>query len=247
MSRARNLRCDCATAPADSGIHAVFGACRAVNRSCRSRRWMRIARRVTRPDGPTRSRRGFAHPLRRQRRTTSVLWLAIAGTITVGGAITLALLTSQNSRDEPVQVGTITLGLTPTSALIALPAMVPGDSVSGVLTVQNTGTGAFRYAMTGSATDPDAKHLATALTLTIERRTGCSGPVLETLYNGSLASAAFGNPAAGSDVGDRALGPGTSEALCFRVTLPTGTDPAFAAASTSWTLTMWAEQTANNP
>lgn len=177
----------------------------------------------------------------------SVAWLAIAGAITIGGAITLALLTSQNSRNEPVQVGTITLGLQPASALISLTAMVPGDSVSNVLTVQNTGSGAFRYAMTSSATDPDAKHLATALTLTVERRTGCSGSVLETLYNGSLAASAFGDPAVGAQAGDRALAPATSEALCFRVDLPSGSDTAYSGASTSWTLTMWAEQTANNP
>lgn len=184
---------------------------------------------------------------RRRRRTTSALWLAIAAAITVGGAITLALLTSQNSKVEPVAVGTITLGLDPTSALVSLAAMVPGDSVSATLTVQNTGNGTFRYAMTSSATDPDSKHLAQALTLVVERRTGCSGSVLETLYSGSVASAAFGNPNPGADAGDRQLGPGTSEVLCFRVTLPTGSDTAYSSASTAWTLTMWAEQTANNP
>ncbi|MEO8469952.1 MAG: hypothetical protein ABI573_09830 [Chloroflexota bacterium] len=185
--------------------------------------------------------------LRRRRRTTSVLWLAIAAAITIGGAITLALLTSQNSKVEPVAVGTITLGVTPTSALVSLAAMVPGDGVSATLTVQNTGTGTFRYAMTSSASDLDSKHLAQGLTLVVERRTGCSGSVLETLYSGSVASAAFGNPNPGADTGDRQLGSGASEELCFRVTLPTGSDTAYASASTAWTLTMWAEQTANNP
>ncbi len=191
--------------------------------------------------------RGTRTLVRRRRKTTSVLWLAIAGAITVGGAITLALLTSQNSKVEPVAVGTITLGLNPTSTLVSLAAMVPGDSVSATLTVQNTGTGTFRYAMTSSASDPDSKHLAQALTLVVERRTGCSGAVLETLYSGSLASAAFGNPNPGADAGDRQIGPSTSEVLCFRVTLPTGSDTAYSSASTAWTLTMWAEQTANNP
>lgn len=176
-----------------------------------------------------------------------MVWLAIAAAITVGGAITLALLTSQNSKVEPVEVGTITLGLDPTSTLVSLAAVVPGDSVSATLTIENTGTGTFRYAMTSSATDPDSKHLAQGLTLVIERRTGCSGSVLETPYSGSVASAAFGDPNPGVDAGDRQLGPGTSEVLCFRVTLPTGSDAAYSSASTAWTLTMWAEQTANNP
>jgi hypothetical protein len=86
------------------------------------------------------------------------------------------------------------------------------------------------------------------LQLTVERRTtGCVGAILETIYDGPIATAAFGDPQVGANVGDRELAGGASETLCFRVTLPVDTDVLYQNASTSVTFTFSAEQTANNP
>jgi hypothetical protein len=115
------------------------------------------------------------------------------------------------------------------------------------LVIADTGTGALRYAMTSMASDLDGKHVRDVLRLTVERRTGCAGAILETIYDGPLAGAAFGDPGVGSDPGDRALGGGTSETLCFRVTLPVDTDVLYQSASTTASFTFPAEQTANNP
>jgi hypothetical protein len=68
-----------------------------------------------------------------------------------------------------------------------------------------------------------------------------------TLYSGALASAAFGNPSAGAQAGDRTLNAAASETLCFAANLPTSTGNAFQGATTSTTFTFSAEQTANNP
>ena len=60
-------------------------------------------------------------------------------------------------------------------------------------------------------------------------------------------AAAFGDPQIGANPGDRGLGGGTSETLCFRVTLPVDTDVLYQSASTTARFTFSAEQIANNP
>ena len=100
--------------------------------------------------------------------------------------------------------------------------MVPGNEIDGALTVQNVGTGDLRYAMTSVSTDADGKHLRDVLHLDVERRTGCGGTVLETVYGGAMGGASFAS-------------------------LPLGTDIRYAGAATTVTLTFLAEQVAANP
>ena len=174
-------------------------------------------------------------------------WVVVAAIGVGGGALSLALFNHTVPLAEPFAAGTIVLDVTPTGTLVTLGAMVPGDQVDGVLTVLNDGTDDLRYAMTGATTDDDGRHLADVLQLDVERRTGCAGAVLEVLYSGPIADAAFGDPTPGSQAGDRQLLSGGAESICFRVTLPTDTDILYESASTTATLTFWAEQTAGNP
>ena len=190
---------------------------------------------------------GAHDALRQRRRTVALVWLAAAVLAAGGLSMSLAVFARQTAVDQTFSVGTISLGVAPAGTLITFAGMVPGNEVDGVLTIQNDGTGDLRYAMTGVATDPDAKHLRDALQLVVERRTGCGGPVLEVLYSGPIATAAFGDPAAGSDPGDRILGSGASTALCFRATLPLGADSLLQGATTTATLTFRAEQVSGNP
>jgi spore coat-associated protein N len=185
--------------------------------------------------------------IRRRRRTVALLWLAAATLATGGLAMSLAVFARQEAVDQTFSVGTVSLGVAPAGTLLTFAGMVPGNEVDGVLTIQNEGTGDLRYAMTVAATDPDAKHLRDVLQLDVERGTGCSGPVLEVLYSGPIATAAFGDPTAGGDPGDRPLGSGGSEVLCFRATLPLGADSQLQGATTSATLTFRAEQVSGNP
>ncbi len=185
--------------------------------------------------------------LRRRRRVLAVAWLAVVASAIGGVATSLAVFDQQAPATGPFSVGTISLGAAPTGTLITLSGMVPGDQVQGTLAIQNDGTGDLRYAMSVAATDPDGKHLRDVLQLDVERGAGCGGAVLEVLYSGPIATAAFGDPQTGDDPGDRPLGAGASEVLCFRASLPVGTDSMFAAAATSATLTFSAEQVAGNP
>ena len=185
--------------------------------------------------------------LRHRRRTVALIWLVAAALATGGLAMSLAVFARQTTVDQTFSVGTISLGVAPAGTLITFNGMVPGNQVDGALTIQNDGTGDLRYAMTSVATDPDSKHLRDALQLLVERRTGCGGPVLEVLYDGPIATASFGDPAAGSDPGDLTLGSGASEVLCFRATLPLGADSLLQGATTTATLTFRAEQVSGNP
>lgn len=177
----------------------------------------------------------------------AVVWLAVLALSVGAGSLTLATYTDQAPADGTFSSGTITLGFQPATTLVTFGGMVPGDQVQASLIISDTGTGALRYAMTSNASDVDAKHARDVLQLTVERRTGCGGAVLETVYDGPIATAAFGDPQVGADLGDRALNGGTSETLCFRVTLPVDTDVLYQTAATTVTFTFSAEQTANNP
>jgi hypothetical protein len=185
--------------------------------------------------------------LRRLRRLGLLAWVAILAAALGGGALSLALFSDQQPVQGLFTVGTVSLGLTPSTALVTMTGMVPGSEVDGVLTIQNAGSLDLRYAMTSSVTDADGKHLRDVLHFDIERRTACGGSVLETLYSGPIATVAFGDPQVGPDAGDRPLGAGASEVLCFRASLPAGTDTLYVSATTTATLTFWAEQTAGNP
>lgn len=187
---------------------------------------------------------------RRRRRRVVGLLLVLAAIGTIGAAsFSLALYTSTAAVDGNVFTsGTIILGTNPATALLTAGAMMPGDTVSGSLVVSNTGTGQLRYAMTSSSTNTDGKGLMNQMTLTV-KTLGTSCAIFDgtSLYTGTLASAAFGNPAAGAQAGDRTLNAASNETLCFQAALALSTGNAFQGATTTTTFSFSAEQTANNP
>ena len=71
--------------------------------------------------------------------------------------------------------------------------MMPGDVANGTLTVQNTGTGTLRWAMTTAATNTDTKSLRDQLGLVVKTKdtntAGCGNFNGTQLYSGSLAAA----------------------------------------------------------
>lgn len=147
--------------------------------------------------------------------------------------------------------GTIDITATPATAVVTMPAMAPGDQVTNPLTVANSGSLEFRYALT-STTDENV--LASELVLTVKSGvTTCDDANWNTdgttLYSGVLGNttpvAVFGDATAGANFGDRVLAAAGSEILCFNVTLPSATAVGQGLSSTA-TLTFEAEQTANN-
>lgn len=192
-----------------------------------------------------------------KRRGRPVRLLLTVAVVLVGMATmavtSLALFTdSETVGSNAFTAGTIDITATPATAVVTMPAMAPGDQVTNPLTVSNSGSLEFRYALT-STTDENV--LASELVLTIKTGvTTCTNAGWTAtgtqIYSGPLGNttplAIFGDAAAGADAGDRVLAAAGSEILCFNVTLPSSTTVAQGVSSTA-TLNFEAEQTANNP
>ena len=167
----------------------------------------------------------------------------------------LALFTDTASvPGNTFSTGTVDISTAPSSALVTFSGMAPGDQVTNPITVTNAGTLQLRYAATSTTTE---NTLAAQLDLTIKSGvTTCSnagfGVDGSVVYaTGDLGSTTgvnvIGNPAQGSQAGDRTLNASANEVLCFNVGLPSSTGNAFQGLSTTATFAFQAEQTANNP
>jgi len=170
--------------------------------------------------------------------------MAMVLVIGLVGAGTMAYFSdTETSEDNTFAAGTLDLDLTGGGPLpfqvTSSPGMAPGDTVTGTVTVTNSGTLALRYAMT---TTPDnTSMLDEQLTVVITDPSGTP------LYSGVLSNAGIGNPAQGEQSGDRVLAAGGSEILTFTVTLPAGSDNTYQGLSCTINFVFNAEQTANNP
>lgn len=173
------------------------------------------------------------------------------------GQFSLALFTDQETVAGTFSSGSVILDDVKIDALtLTTSGMVPGDTVTDDVVVENDGTVQLRYSLSTSSTNADTKGLRDVLTLTIKTidvttpATPCDNfdgtSVLAATALGA-ATAGFGSPTAGAQAGDRTLNAAANETLCFRVTLPSATGNAYQAASTTTTFTFDAEQTANNP
>jgi predicted ribosomally synthesized peptide with SipW-like signal peptide len=194
----------------------------------------------------------------RRRRRMLVLLVPMLGLIGFGaGQLSLALFTDSESVDATFGTGSIDLDAAKIDALVlTTSAMMPGDSITDDVVVENDGTAQLRYAMTTASTNADGKGLRDVLTLTVKTidattpGTPCDNfdgtTVLAATVLGA-SGAGFGDPAAGADTGDRTLAAAANETLCFRVALPSGTGNAYQGAATTTTFTLAAEQTASNP
>lgn len=184
---------------------------------------------------------------RRKRRRGIVALLGAVAVLTIGaGSISLAQFTDGATSTWAFTTGTIDVNTSP-AVLTAVTGMMPGGSSTQALTVANAGTGDLRYAISVAATNT----LGAQLQLTIKTQDGGGGCAAFTgtsvLAATTLNGAAVGSSAQGANVGDRNLTAGTSEVLCFRVSLPLSTGNAFQGVSSAATFTFDAEQTANNP
>ncbi|MEM9615902.1 MAG: TasA family protein [Actinomycetota bacterium] len=166
----------------------------------------------------------------------------------------LALFTdSESVAGNTLGTGTIDLTASPASAVLTATDMAPGDQVTAPVTVTNSGSLEFRYALSSVTTE---NALAAELVLSVKSGvTTCDdanwGADGTTLYTGVLGTtgttAVLGSNAQGADTGDRVLAAGANEILCFNVTLPLSTGNSAEGLSTTATFTFDGEQTANNP
>lgn len=168
---------------------------------------------------------------------------------------TQALFTdTQSVAGNTFTTGTVDISSSPTSALITFSTMAPGDKVTNPITVTNAGSLDLRYAVTSTTTE---NTLAAQLDLTIKSGvTTCTNAGFDTdgtvRYGpGDLGSTTgvnvIGDPAQGSQAGDRTLAASASEVLCFQGSLPLSTGNSFQGLTTTATFAFVSEQTKNNP
>jgi spore coat-associated protein N len=181
---------------------------------------------------------------RRRRRGLIVLLLCLSVASLGAGAFSLAIFTDSDATSGTFTAGTIDIATNP-ATLLTVANLMPGDSGSATLTVNNNGTGQLRYAMTSASTNADAKALRDQLQLTV--RPGACPSAAATIYTGALSAAAFGSTVQGNQAGDRTLNAAASEQLCFGWSLALASGNAYQGATTTTTFTFTAEQTANNP
>ena len=198
-----------------------------------------------------------AHDRRRRRRLLGLL-IGALGVVSLGaGQMSLAVFSDVETVPGTFSSGSVILDDVKIDALtLSTAGMVPGDTVTDDVVVENDGSVQLRYALSTSSTNPDTKGLRDALTLTVKELdvttpgTPCNdfdgASVLAATVLGA-SGAGFGNPAIGAQAGDRTLNAAANETLCFRVTLPSGTGNAYQAATTTTTFTFDAEQTSSNP
>jgi spore coat-associated protein N len=188
---------------------------------------------------------------------SSVALVALA----TGTMVSMALFTDTETDDNTFTTGTIVLDATKIAALnLTTSALMPGDAISSPVTVENDGTAQLRYAVSQTSTNADAKDLRDSLLLVVRTEDtgggafGTDGDYCDdangTVVRASAAIGASGNlvgdPAQGSNSGDRTLNSGASEVLCFYVSLNIAAPNTSQGASTTTTFTFAAEQTANN-
>ena len=106
--------------------------------------------------------RSAARRSKRRRALFAVLLGASFATLGAG-AMSLAIFTDSDAYDGTWTSGTIILGVTSTTAF-TVDDILPGDTGNKTIQVNNTGTGALRYAMTSTADNTDTKNLRSQLT-----------------------------------------------------------------------------------
>ncbi|HEX6869441.1 MAG TPA: TasA family protein [Candidatus Limnocylindrales bacterium] len=183
-------------------------------------------------------------PLARHRRAIMAAMLGLT-TLSLGaGVFSLAIFTDTADATGSFTAGTIDIAASP-SVAFTVAAMVPGDTITQAMTIDNDGTADLRWSLSTVATDP----LGDALTLTV-RQLGTSCAAFDgsvVLAATALDGASIGDEAQGDDTGDRDLSAAASEVLCFRVSLPLATGDALQGATSDATFTFDAEQVDNNP
>ncbi len=173
------------------------------------------------------------------------------------GQMSLAIFTDQETVPATFSTGSIILDPVKIDALIlTTSAMMPGDTVTDDVVVENVGSSQLRYAVSASTTNPDTKDLRTQLTLTVKTIdvttpvTPCDNfdgtSILAATVLGATTTI-LGSPTQGAQAGDRNLAAAANETLCFRVTLPSGTGNPYQSATAVTTFTFDAEQTSSNP
>jgi predicted ribosomally synthesized peptide with SipW-like signal peptide len=196
----------------------------------------------------------------RSRKRILLMLIAVAACVSIaGGAISQAVFTDTETVDATFSSGTIMLDAAKIDALtLNSAAMMPGDSVTGSVDVENDGSAQLRYSLDTATTDgssPAGPALYTALEVEV-RTVDATTPLIKCdNFDGTVLQAAevlgasnvmFGSVSPTVGTGDRIVNAATTDVLCIQVSLPLATNDTYQGATSVTTFTFNAEQTANN-
>jgi hypothetical protein len=192
--------------------------------------------------------------------TTSRRLIAIPALLAAALVLVPAVALATGIADDGEAPGTIALRATEVHGLaLGTEGMMPGDSITGTVVLRNDGDAELRYAITTSAVDhqDEGASLSSILAVTVTTADAdaasenpCaqrSGSVLRERIEVDRAARLVGDSAAGSHHGDRHLGAGGAEILCFTVELPTTAGNEFQGLSSTISFGFTSEATAGNP
>jgi predicted ribosomally synthesized peptide with SipW-like signal peptide len=195
----------------------------------------------------------------RRKRILLTLGAALAVASIGIGAVSMAVFTDTETVDATFTTGTIILDATKIDALVLTNAnMMPGDSVTGSVDVENDGTNELRYSLNTTSTSvagPNGGVLNAALTVevkTVDATTplvkcdNFDGTVLQASEVLGASNVMFGSVSPTVGTGDRTVAAAATDVLCIRVSLPVATGDTYQGATATTTFTFNAEQTENN-
>lgn len=196
-------------------------------------------------------------PARRRRLAATAVTVALAAAGVT--SLTTGAIFTDTETMAATDFTTGTVQIEPSmSTTIALGSgnMAPGDTSYGLVTVENAGSLAQRYAVSVRATnDQPTVDLAGELELAVYAAgaaactpAGVAGLTPLATRDGLplIVTPLVGSPTTGPQAGDRTLSTASSETLCVTVSLPLGTTNEFQGAGAQVAFTFDAEQTANN-
>jgi hypothetical protein len=158
---------------------------------------------------------------RRRRRAGAVLVPLLAFGIALGGASVASALWGAQATPTTAVLRSGTFGLTATwSTAPTLTALFPGQTRDGVMTLQHTGNGTWRYRLTAA----DTGALGAVLTETFYAGATCTGTPLVV---GALSATTYAKNA--------------STQVCVRIALPAGAANTLQNATSAITVTATAE------
>ena len=180
--------------------------------------------------------------------------------VTLTGLASSALFTDTKATTaSAITTGNVSLALGGTSSTaFAVTAMAPGDTRYGVVTVQNSGSLALRYA--GTANWSAAGVLPNTATLSLRAIASgaatCDGTLgwgtgdvstnVKTTSALVTTATLFGSSVTGQQTGDRTIAANANDYFCIRLQLPASADNTVASQSSNLSFAFDAEQTANN-
>ncbi|WP_165372758.1 TasA family protein [Pengzhenrongella frigida] len=204
------------------------------------------------PAGPT------GHDRARRRRL--VMSAATVGLAVIGltSLTTSALFTDNESAvGGGFTTGSVNVTLTPAADFLKIGNMAPGDTEFRSITVNNPGSLGYRYAVTKAWTDSNAGYPLSAVlqiaTFVLPTGGTCDAasavPAAQIRPLGAISAdgaTLIGDPATGAHAGDRPILAGAGELLCFQITLPISVGNEYQSSTSTVSVQVVAEQTANN-